>query len=325
MPITIPEPSKQAFMHNKLVEARSTVLHGALRDALARADPDKVSAEISKYAPADARVILAAAGIRDERVFATPEVIRTKPTLVGYYRLLTGISQKGFYKTQYGTQPFFVCEQSGNLTPTAETALPAFCEAINQVLGQLVQGIGRVFAEDDVQQLPILTLGAQFDGSHRNTIGQKATLAVFESIKAVVEESGIAYAAVGGVTLTFINSAGRQISVKLASDPDVVVQEETGGGNSILKVAIEIKGGTDKANVYNRAGEAEKSHQKVRGVAKDFWTCISLVGTDGKTLHSQAPTTTQWFDVTEVTERTGQSWKNFRSELSVALGIPITP
>lgn len=324
MPIVIPEPTKQAWMHNKLVQGRTRVLHGALREALLQADPEKVSEELGKYAPEDARQLLAGSGIRDEHVFATPEVIRRKPTVVGYYRLLTGISQKQFYSTKLGTQPFFVCEESGNLSDKAETALPEFCRAINDVLGRLVMGIGRVIGEDDIAQLPVLTLGAQFDGSYRNVIGQKATLAVFDSIKEIVKSSGIRYTEVGGVTLTFINSAGRQISVKLASDPDVVVQEETGPHSFILKVAIEIKGGTDKANVYNRAGEAEKSHQKVRGSAKDFWTCISLTGTDRKTLHAQAPTTTKWFDVTEVTQREGASWKEFRSELSVALGIPIT-
>ena len=44
----------------------------------------------------------------------------------------------------------------------------------------------------------------------------------------------------------------------------------TNGGTS-----WSIKGGTDKSNAHNRAGEAEKSHQKAR--QQDFRECWTLI------------------------------------------------
>jgi len=66
--------------------------------------------------------------------------------------------------------------------------------------------------------------------------------------------------------LTLKNSAGRTVLIALAHDPDVRIQEQV-SDQVHHKVAIEVKGGTDVSNVHNRAGEAEKSHQK----AKKIW------------------------------------------------------
>jgi hypothetical protein len=88
-----------------LVAARKTVLLDALSAALAKLDPAVVKKQIGKYVPSAAQKILAAAGIRDEHVFAVPAVLEQAPTLVGYYRLLLGVSQKRFYRkgTRDGT------------------------------------------------------------------------------------------------------------------------------------------------------------------------------------------------------------------------------
>lgn len=307
------------------MEARRTILPQALRLTLASLDPIVIDTELARYAPSDARRVLAAAGIRDELVFAVPSVISAQPTLLGYYRLLYGVSKKSFYTKATGLTRFQKLEDS-NTCGEAETAgLPDVCYALNGVIGQLISTIGGSLNDSDVQQLPLITLGAQLDGSHRNKIGQTATRAVFESIKAIVNESGVDYIEVDGISIAFTNSAGRQVTVVLASDPDVVIQEEIQPTVSQLKVAIEIKGGTDRSNVHNRAGEAEKSHQKVRTSARDFWTVISLRDTSVDGLSRESPTTRQWFDVTEVIERSGQTWHDFRAQLSVALGIALPP
>jgi hypothetical protein len=68
----------------------------ALSDVLGRIDPNTLKMQLTTYVPADAQQILAAAGVRDEHVFPTPIVLEAKPTLVGYYRLLLGVSQKGW-------------------------------------------------------------------------------------------------------------------------------------------------------------------------------------------------------------------------------------
>ncbi len=60
----------------------------ALKDVLGTVDAVVVSKELESSAPADARAILAGAGIRDEYLFPTPAILIDEPRLVGYYRLL---------------------------------------------------------------------------------------------------------------------------------------------------------------------------------------------------------------------------------------------
>ncbi|MGZ6253369.1 MAG: XcyI family restriction endonuclease [Candidatus Binataceae bacterium] len=91
------------------------------------------------------------------------------------------------------------------------------------------------------------------------------------------------------------------------SDPDLKIQEELEPGQVHNKVAIEIKGGTDKSNAHNRAGEAEKSHQKARAQEfNDFWTIIAKKGLNLEKLKSESPTTNRWFDVSQVLAREGE-------------------
>lgn len=119
------------------------------------------------------------------------------------------------------------------------------------------------------------------------------------------------------------NSAGREVVISLGADPDVRIQERF-GADLRPKVAIEIKGGTDLANVHNRAGEAEKSHQKVKAHGyRDFWTVITTKGLDLRKLQSESPTTTSWFDVLQVIARQGPDWDAFKSRIAEAVGIPV--
>jgi len=78
-----------------LVAARKSVLMDALSEALGQVDPNITKKQILTYVPASAQKILATAGIRDEHVFPVPAVLEQKPTLVGYYRLLSGYCKSG--------------------------------------------------------------------------------------------------------------------------------------------------------------------------------------------------------------------------------------
>jgi len=90
-------------------------------------------------------------------------------------------------------------------------------------------------------------------------------------------------------------------------------------------VAIEIKGGTDVSNAHNRAGEAEKSHQKVKKQGfRDYWTLISKTGLSVEKLKQESPTTNSWFDVAQVRARQGGDWNEFRSRFADSAGIPLS-
>jgi hypothetical protein len=113
------------------------------------------------------------------------------------------------------------------------------------------------------------------------------------------------------------------VIIALSADPDLRIQEEF-GGELRNKVAIEIKGGADVSNAHNRAGEAEKSHQKAKHQGfRQFWTIISKTGLNLKKLTSGSPTTQSWFDVSQVLGREGDDWNDFRSRIAEAVGIPL--
>jgi len=320
-PFILPPPVRQLYIHRMLNTAREAVLHEVLLAALEQVDPDVLAAEIQRYGPKAARQVLQQAGIRDEIVFATPAVLRQRPSTLGYYRLLLGISQKIFYTTGTGLAAFKVLETRNGLPSNLEPRLGDLCETLDDALGALVLGVEGILTPLDVQQLPLLMLGAQADGSWRNLVGQKATKEVFEALTDVIKGQNVDYVETGGTSLTLVNSSGREVSIALAADPDVVITEEITKGRKYIKVAIEIKGGADKSNAHNRVGEAEKSHQKVRNTAQDFWTVISLASLDLTMLHRESPSTKQWFDLAQVLKRHGPDWERLTDHLLIAMGI----
>jgi hypothetical protein len=317
----LPPPVRQLYVHRMLVGARKTILHDVLLAALGEVDPDVLSAEIQRYGPKAARQVLQRVGVRNELVFATPAVIRQRPSTLGYYRLLLGISQRIFYTTDTGLAPFKILETGNHLPGDLESQLGDLCETLDDALGVLVMSLADSFTSHDIDQLPLLMLGAQADGSWRNRVGQKATKDVFEALVDVIKGQRREYVEAGGSSLALVNSSGREVSIALAADPDVVITEEITKGRKYIKVAIEIKGGADKSNAHNRVGEAEKSHQKVRNIAQDFWTVISLTGMDMDMLHRESPSTKQWFDLRQVLERRGPDWERLSDHLLIAMGI----
>jgi hypothetical protein len=238
-----------------------------LGEALAEIDTSKVKSELTIYVPEDAQRILAAAGIRDEHVFPTPIILEAKPTLLGYYRLLLGVPQKSFYRSETGMSRFKSMEGRGVLNESQKEMLPLLCRALREGLADLVRQMSPDISSRDVAELPLLTLGAQFQRSNNNSIGRQAVVDTFWSIREIVKNH---ITEQDERRIVLRNSAGRTVVLALAADPDVRIQEEF-SGKLQNKVAIEIKGGTDKSNAHNRAGEAEKSHQKARNEGfRDF-------------------------------------------------------
>lgn len=312
-------PSRQVAFHQLLVAARKSWLMDALKEALKTAAPKTVKKQLAAYVPEDAQQILATAGVRDEHVFPVPVVLEAKPTLIGYYRLLLGIPQKSFYRGGTGMGQFKSMEARGLLNPKKRPDLEGFCAAMSRSLAELVRQMSPQFSSRDVNELPLLTLGSQFQGGNNNTIGQRATLDVFVSVSELVKDH---IQGEDARTITLKNASGRKVVIALASDPDIRIQEEF-DGQLRNKVAIEIKGGTDISNAHNRAGEAEKSHQKAKNEGfRDYWTIISKTGLKVEKLKSESPTTNSWFDVAQVLAREGADWDEFSSRFVDAVGIP---
>jgi len=314
-----PDSARQVQFYQLLVGARKQWFLDALSEALGQIPQKTVKEQIGKYVPEAAQKILAAAGLRDEFVFPVPAVLEQKPSLVGYYRLLLGAPQKGFYKGATGMGRFKSMEESDVIREGPRMYLPEFCSAMARSLAGLVTQIPKI-SERDVRELPLLTYGSQLQGSNNTRIGEKAMRDVFLVITETVRGFEVGRT---GNTLKVRNSAGRTVLVSLSRDPDVSIQE-TIAEDIHRKVAIEVKGGTDISNAHNRAGEAEKSHQKARNLGfPEFWTVIFKRGLDLRKLQRASPTTNHWFDITEVLAREGKDWEDFRQRLAGTIGIPL--
>jgi hypothetical protein len=318
--VRCPSVSRQVAFHQLLVSARKTWLAGALSDVLGEIEPEALKAQILEFAPSPALKILASSSIRDEQVFPTPLVLELRPTLLGYYRLLAGIPQKTFYAGGTGMARFKAMESSGVITARQKERLPELCHALGLALAELVTEISPRIRLQDLSELPLLTLGAQFQGANNNRIGQQATKDIFLVIASIAEH---AIEDRSERKLTLKDSSGNRVTVFLASDPDVRIQVAQ-GTTVINKLAIEIKGGGDKSNAHNRAGEAEKSHQKARKQGfPECWTLIFKKGLSIEKLRQESPSTNHWFDVAEVLAQDGSDWREFRNRLVNTLGISL--
>lgn len=319
-PLKPPGPSRQVQFYQLLVAARKQWFMGALSETLANLDPAVVKEQIVRYAPGEAQKTLAAAGIRDEHVFPLPMVLEAKPSLVGYYRMLLGAPQKSFYQSSTGMGPFKSMEESGTASPRHKARIPEFCRAMAGPLAELVKQIPNI-TKQDITDLPLLTYGAQLQGSNNTAIGKKAMQDVFVAISEIVAKRVVK---TEPRKLTVKNSARRTVVISLSHDPDVAIDEQV-GSDIHKKVAIEVKGGTDVSNVHNRAGEAEKSHLKAKARGyPEFWTIILKTGQDLAKLKAESQTTNRWFDVAEVLARKGKDWDDFRRRVSGVVGIPLT-
>ncbi len=319
-PLQPPGPSRQVQFYQLLAAARKQWFMGALSETLARVDQTVVKEQIVRYVPAAAQKTLASAGIRDEHVFPLPAVIEAKPSLVGYYRMLLGAPQKSFYKGSTGMGAFKSMEESGAASSKHKTRIPEFCEAMARPLAELVKQIPNI-TKQDITDLPLLTYGAQLQGSNNTVIGKKAMHDVFMAISEIVAKRVVKR---DPKKLTVKNSARRTVLIRLSHDPDVAIDEQV-GSDTHKKVAIEVKGGTDVSNAHNRAGEAEKSHSKAKARGyPEFWTIISKTGLDMAKLKAESQTTNRWFDVAEVLARKGKDWDDFRRRLAGVVGIPLS-
>jgi len=321
-PIAAPDPGRQIAFHQLLVSARKTWLMDALANALGRVDPGSIKEQLLVFVPTDAQRILAAAGIRDEHVFPLPIVLETAPSLVGYYRLLLGVPQKTFYGSGTGMSGLKSMEARGIMNPRQRNILPEFCRAMCSSLAEIVRQLSPAVTPRDIHELPLLTFGAFLQGANNVIIGKQATANVFLSVKEVLRKNIIE---VTSRKIVVKNASGRTVVLTLGTDPDIRVEEEF-SGTMRRKVAIEIKGGTDRSNAHNRAGEAEKSHQKAKKEGfRDYWTIIAKKGIDIDKLRSESPTTNSWFDAAQVLGREGVDWDDFQSRMVEAVGIPLKP
>lgn len=104
-------PALQIGFFQRLKVSENEFLLPALLSLIGDLDISKIDQELLELAHNEKIAFVAKKGLRGELVYPIPYIIRSKPTLLGYYRLLLGFSQKEFYKGQFSK--FKIMESKG--------------------------------------------------------------------------------------------------------------------------------------------------------------------------------------------------------------------
>src|ERR1700683_5319737 len=305
-------PDLQVSLYSRLQALRERYLIPSLKETVESIgfDLKVVDSELATYADAKNLKRIASFGLRGEVFFPVPSVLGLNAFLLGYYRLLLGFSRKAFYE-QGPYKRFDSLEDQGRIKETLQPQLPALCASLSKSASMLVEWINPI-SIGIVNELQMLTLGAQFRGSKNVGLGQEAIDQFFNLLTVMLEPYK---PAIKGRTITLRNDSKLLCEVRCASDPDVSVTQQLKSQTRKL-VAIEIKGGTDVSNVWNRLGEAEKSHQTARHQGfNELWTVLRVdVVTDPNALkkaHEKSPSTTHFFYLDRILDGTTDEGKTF--------------
>jgi len=313
-----PAPDLQISFYYRLKDLRQTHLLEALLSVVGNLEIPRIDQELREYAPSAGLQAAARWGLRGEIIFPVPYVLQESPALLGYYRLLLGLSQKQFYGDRWGFAPFKSMEETGCLSERSAARLPPLCRALCQCAQQLVEGVDQL-SSTWVHDLTLLTLGAQLRGGALNRLGTQATRRVFDLLRRLLSN---AISSVSDRSIELQNAAGRVVRIEFANDPDICVREELPSGKHRNLVAIEIKGGRDYSNIHNRVGEAEKSHQKARKQGYvECWTIVGVAHLDLAQAKRESPTTDRFYRLDRITEEGSEEFEDFREHLRSRVGI----
>ena len=320
--VKLPAPSLQIGFAMRLMSLNLKFLQPALRKAVSSVDIQELDKDLIAYAGKEYIARMAAKGLRGELLFATPCIIKNTPALLGYYRLLLGYSQKAFYNGTTGFSLFRKCEDGNVLTAAAGAKLNDACAELCNAGKVLLDGIGTdLISKALLHELSLLTLGPQLRGAASNTIGQEGIKSVFQIILSIVKNSVIMQDQASGI-IVVENAAMRRVTIEFSSDPDIIITEKVSEKTTKKIVAIEIKAGGDIANIHNRLGEAEKSHQKAKldGFA-ECWTIFN-VDLDYAVAKKETPSTNRFYRLSCLANAGSEEFDDFRDQVIYFTGIP---
>ena len=318
----LPAPSLQIGFAMRLMSLKQKCLQLALKRAVSSVDIQDLDKELVMYVGKEHLAKMAAKGLRGELLYAVPCIIMKSPALLGYYRLLLGYSQKSFYNSSTGFSIFRKCEDDDVLTSNARSKLNEACLELCNAGKILFDGIGaELISKNLLHELSLLTLGPQLRGAISNTIGQDGIKSVFQIILAIVKKSAILHDETRGI-IVVENAAKRRVTIEFSLDPDIVITEKVSEKTTKKIVAIEIKAGADIANIHNRLGEAEKSHQKAKldGFA-ECWTIFN-VDLDYSVARKETPSTNRFYKLSCLLDPCSEEFDDFKDQVVYFTGIP---
>jgi hypothetical protein len=325
-PTHVGPPSGQIDFFARLQAVRERYLSEALKKTVddPSFDLETLNAELSEYVDSKHLKRLASLGLRGEVCFPAPYLFRRNAYLLGYYRLLYGFSCKAFYD-QGPFKRLQALENDGTIHSRLEPLIPAFCRSLTKTGEMLVEVINAV-SLSVVNDLQVLTLGAQFRGSGNVKIGQNAIDSFFDLMKVLLAGYN---PKVKGRRIMFQNDSKPPVTIRVASDPDVSITLKLEAEERRL-VAIELKGGTDVSNIWNRLGEAEKSHAKARADGFNELRTVTRVDLNSdpdvqRKARRQSASTTRFFFLDRLADPTTTEAITFRQVLGSIMGVKLAP
>jgi len=308
-------PDLQISFYHRIKIFQNSYLAEALGQTVERLNISHLDKELAQYVKSSALAKIASFGLRGEVIFPVPYLLAAKPSLLGYYRLLYGVSQKEFYRSSQ-LSAFKRLEERDIVPDKLATRLGDLCLSLIHTAQLLLDGIDEIDIRT-VRDLQLLTLGAQLRGGQNTQLGRKATKEVFNIIEKIVHSNIIEEDSRHFVVR---NAAGRKVIVAFSSDPDIAITEKM-KSSTRPSVSIEIKGGTDVSNIHNRIGEAEKSHQKAKSRGFfEFWTIIGA-NVDLNMAQRESPTSSRFFYLSNLRNAGSSEYKSFRDHLQSVVGI----
>ena len=211
-------------------------------------------------------------------------------------------------------------EEKGILSPRAAEDIDDLCSAFCARAAELINGIGcERFSLDFLDDLTLLTLGPQLRGSNNTKIGNLANQALFDLIRSLVSRAIVKE---GPSRIELRNASNRNVLIAFSADPDISISEKLAPQSIRNIVAIEIKGGGDQSNIWNRLGEAEKSHQSAKHAGfVEFWTIYNTASLDLEKAREKSPTTNRFYSLRSLLEGESEEFEDFHARLNSLLGI----
>ncbi len=286
---SIDQLTKSEFFHQKLHEwGLTTIAHEIEQIKGETLDWDLDRLSISKQAWDK----IVHRGIRPIIVFAHPVILQNVAGSVGYYRMLSMVSQKSMNRIGLSVSRY----ETGKGSPSDETAL-AIARHLNQVISRLVE----LDEQIDAREFDLwrgMAAGSQAQGSWQNTKGNRAEVIVKGILQRRLRERGLVAGEKEGLRMELKD--GRVVI--FADEPDIAIYQD-----NEIQVAIEIKGGIDTAGVLERVGAAIKSLRRARQENPQSTTILILQGLSltqkaRNDLEINRDTLNYWFTVEDVLE-----------------------
>jgi XcyI restriction endonuclease len=320
MTLQLPDPDLQVNFAASLGTIRHLYLQDALSETVRNLSIPEIDQELAQYVHPKSLASLAGHQLRGETLFPVPVVLTANPYLLGYYRLVYGYSQKEFYTSETGMGQFKSMEARGKIRKAIAAQLPLLCKTLCGAGALLLAGINSTqVSAAFIDDLSLLTLGPQLRGGANVKKGAAGIRSVLNTIHELVRGSVVSLAP---SRIEIKNAAGRTVLIEFAADPDIVIREQMRAENYRQLIAIEVKAGEDFANIHNRIGEAEKSHQKARKAGfVECWTVVNVDRVDLTTAHHESPSTNRFYKFSDLMAASGQDYQDFRDRIISLTGI----